>query len=154
MNFEIKDLDNLMKDYPEDIELWGKEFSIDPKDQKKAEDKIGLPFTSSYKWFLSNLGGGELFGDEIYSIYNTGSDREICTGDIVYNHVCNIDNGLYVKDRLYFFTTSLGESFYFNYKHFQNGECPIFIGSHTEEGALYAANFYGFLVKFITTGLQ
>ncbi|EJF93503.1 hypothetical protein ME9_01301 [Bartonella taylorii 8TBB] len=35
---------------------------------EKAEKALGLQFTSSYKVFLKKYGGGEIGGDEVFSI--------------------------------------------------------------------------------------
>jgi hypothetical protein len=50
---------------------------------KKAEKRLNVEFPMSYKWWLSNYNGGEVFGEEIYSVYGIDFDS-VVGGDIVY----------------------------------------------------------------------
>lgn len=50
---------------------------------ERAEIAIDIPFPVSYKWWLMNYGGGEIGGEEIFSVY--GEDfGAVVGGDIVY----------------------------------------------------------------------
>lgn len=47
----------------------------------RAEEAIGMRLPKSYRWWLENYSGGEIGGEEIYSIY--GEDFDSVTGDDV-----------------------------------------------------------------------
>ncbi|WP_375610943.1 MULTISPECIES: SMI1/KNR4 family protein [unclassified Bartonella] len=114
---------------------------------KTAENTLGLQFTSSYKNFLKNYGGGEIGGEEIFSIY------EICAGipagDIVYRNLLDRRDGFTDPKQLVICTTDFGETFYFDYKQFRDGECPLYLKYTSEDSEYYASNFYEFLCKRI-----
>lgn len=48
-----------------------------------AESALGFRLPESYKWWLRNFSGGEVGGEEIYSIYCDDFDS-VSGGDIVY----------------------------------------------------------------------
>ena len=50
---------------------------------EKAEKRLKNKFPETYKWWLRNYNGGEVYGEEIYSIYGMDFDSVI-GGDIVY----------------------------------------------------------------------
>lgn len=50
----------------------------------KAEAALGIKFPSSYRRFLQDLGYAEMFGDEIYSIYEEPVDSA-CLGIVQQN---------------------------------------------------------------------
>ncbi len=60
---------------------------------EKAEETLALQFTSSSKSFLKNYGGGEIGGEEIFSIYEVCAD--IPSGDIVYRNLLDRRDGVY-----------------------------------------------------------
>ncbi len=66
----------------------------------KAETRLALKLPDSYKWWLKCYSGGEISGEEIYSIYEMDFDS-VCGGDIVYMSIVNGRNGLCGKDRLF-----------------------------------------------------
>src|SRR5579863_9695987 len=49
----------------------------------RAESVLGFMLPGSYKWWLRNYGGGEIGGEEIYSIYCEDFDS-VVGGDIVH----------------------------------------------------------------------
>ncbi|WP_330168717.1 SMI1/KNR4 family protein [Bartonella grahamii] len=114
---------------------------------KTAENTLDLQFTSSYKSFLKNYGGGEIGGEEIFSIY------EICAGipagDIVYRNLLDRRDGFTNLKQLVISTTDFGETFYFDYTQFQDGECPLYLKFPSSDPQYYASNFYEFLCKRI-----
>ena len=116
----------------------------------KAEEKLGIILPNSYKWFLKSYGGGEIAGEEIYSIY--GMDFEKATGgDIVYIYLMNRRHELFGIDKLTICDNDGEEIFYFaTNQPNSDGEYPIYRIDHiegTEE--LYANNFLEFLMKRI-----
>lgn len=58
---------------------------VDPEHITAAEKAIGSPLPASYKWWLANYGGGEIGGEEIFSVYAENPDQ-ISGGDIVRNY--------------------------------------------------------------------
>lgn len=50
---------------------------------EKAESALGFSLPESYKWWLRNYSGGEVGGEEIYSIYCEDFDS-VVGGDVVY----------------------------------------------------------------------
>lgn len=121
---------------------------VDPSWIIKAEIKLNINFTNSYKWFLDNFYGGEIAGEEIYSIYGMEFD-EINGGDIVYQNLISRKNKLSENNELIISETDLGEVFFFNYSYYKNRECPIYIRIPNGDTLYYAEDFYEFLYKRI-----
>ena len=113
-----------------------------------AESALNRKLPESYKWFLKRYAGGEVGGEEIYSIY--GIPFESANGgDIVFQHLMNRKAGLLDDSKLVISETDLGEVFFIDYTNFKNGECPIYLRLPSGEHMLYAENFYEFLGKRI-----
>ncbi|MET3590585.1 hypothetical protein ABID23_001701, partial [Bartonella silvatica] len=104
---------------------------------KTAENTLGLQFTSSYKNFLKNYGGGEIGGEEIFSIY--GICAGIPAGDIVYRNLLDRRDGFTDPKQLVICTTDFGETFYFDYTQFRDGECPLYLKYTSEDSEYYAS---------------
>jgi hypothetical protein len=120
----------------------------------KAENKLGLPLTDSYKWFLREYGGGEIGTEEIYSIYGIDFDK-VVGGDIVYHYFLNQKNsGILKKNEVEVCATDFGEVFFFDYSQFENNECPIYLRFSDEMKTPYASDFYDFLYKRIIAHLS
>jgi antitoxin YobK len=49
---------------------------------RRAEAALGFSLPKDYKWWLRNYGGGEIGGEEIFSIYGQDFD-EVVGGDVV-----------------------------------------------------------------------
>lgn len=115
---------------------------------KKAEERLGLRFSRSYRWFLENYRGGEICGEEIYSVYGEPFD-DVNGGDIVYHHIIDVRNGHARKHALAVSATDLGEYFFFDYSRLNGDEVPIrvTVGSSTSD---YAEDFHEFLRKRIS----
>ena len=43
----------------------------------KAEERLGFELPETYKWWLKNYGGGEIYGEEIFSIYEEDFDTVV-----------------------------------------------------------------------------
>nr|WP_307761807.1 SMI1/KNR4 family protein [Telluria cellulosilytica] len=113
-----------------------------------AENALNRKLPESYKWFLKRYAGGEVGGEEIYSIY--GIPFESANGgDIVFHHLMNRKAGLLDDSKLVISETDLGEVFFFDYMNFKDGECSIYLRLPSGEHILYAENFYEFLGKRI-----
>lgn len=113
----------------------------------KAETALNRILPVSYKRFLREYAGGEIGGEEIYSIYGMSFDS-VNGGDIVFHHLVNRKNGMLDDSKLEISTDDIDGTFFFDYKEFQNGECPIYLW--LPSGSVrYADNFYEFLCKRI-----
>jgi hypothetical protein len=114
---------------------------------QKAQDRLQITFPPSYSWWLKNYGGGEVFGDEIYSIYELDFD-EVVGGDIVYINELDRKN-LSNPDKLIIQRNDLGETFYFDLlQKNKDGEHSVyreFCGDVNK----YADSFLQFLEKRI-----
>ncbi|WP_375653337.1 SMI1/KNR4 family protein [Bartonella sp. MR110HLJHH] len=146
--YTLDDVAQLVDKYSDIINFGTAEDAPDDVWIKRAEETLGLQFTSSYKSFLKNYGGGEIGCEEIFSIY--GVDFEtVYGGDIVYNRLTEMKSGLAKPQQLVVSRTDFGETFYFDYTQFQDGECPLYLRFPPSDPQYYASNFYEFLCKRI-----
>jgi hypothetical protein len=122
--------------------------AVDDEWLMRAEAALNRKLAQSYKWFLKRYAGGELGGEEIYSIYGVPFESAN-GGDIVFQHLMNRKAGLLDDSKLAISETDHGEVFFFDYKYFKDGECPIYLRLPSGEAVLYAENFYEFLAKRI-----
>ncbi|USP02714.1 SMI1/KNR4 family protein [Bartonella taylorii] len=146
--YTLADVTKLVEKYNDRINFGTADDGVDDVLIEKAEKTLGLQFTTSYKSFLKNYGGGEIGYEEIMSVYLI--DFEIArSDDIVYNHLTDIKNGLAKPQQLVVNRTDFGETFYFDYTQFQDGECPLYLRFPPSDPQYYASNFYEFLCKRI-----
>ncbi|KLU14849.1 MULTISPECIES: SMI1/KNR4 family protein [Xenorhabdus] len=106
---------------------------------EKAESALSLVLPNDYKWFLENFGGGDICGDEIYSIYCIPFEEAV-GGDLIYQNT--IANNYLNEGRLVVSNTDFGEEFYFDTKELK----AIYVALG-EEHKLYASDFIEFLYK-------
>jgi hypothetical protein len=90
----------------------------------------------------------KLEGKRFYSIYGVPFESAN-GGDIVFQHLINRKAGVLDDSKLVISETDLGEVFFFDYRNFKNGECPVYLRLPSGEHVLYAENFYEFLGKRI-----
>ncbi|MEO3408278.1 SMI1/KNR4 family protein [Mucilaginibacter sp. CAU 1740] len=113
----------------------------------KAQERLRAIFPPSYIWWLKNYGGGDVLGDEIYSIYELDFDT-VVGGDIVYM------NELRRKDpsdnnRLVIQVTGHSEVFYFDLSAKNSSlEYPVF-KEYIDCNVIYAESFLDFLKRRI-----
>lgn len=108
----------------------------------KAEERLHFIFPDTYKWWLKNYMGGEIYGEEIFSIY--GLDFDIVVGgDIVYINELNREEGFSNSDQLVICEGEDG-MFYFQKQKSLTNELAVF-----RDGEYYASNFTEFLLKRI-----
>ncbi|MDX5630841.1 MULTISPECIES: SMI1/KNR4 family protein [unclassified Brenneria] len=105
----------------------------------KAEHALGVTLPDNYKWFLSEFGGGEICGEEIYSIYGVPFDEAV-GGDLVYQNT--IANNNVILGRIVLSSTDFGEDFYFKINDFDK----VYIAIDNRE-ELYAEDFIEYLYK-------
>ena len=108
----------------------------------KAEERLHFIFPESYKWWLKNYMGGEIYGEEIFSIY--GLDFDSVVGrDIVYINELNREEGFSNSEQLVICEGEDG-MFYFQKQESLTDELAVF-----RDGEYYASNFIEFLIKRI-----
>ncbi|UTO28990.1 SMI1/KNR4 family protein [Bartonella harrusi] len=145
--YTLDDVRELVDKYNDIINFRTEENVADDLLIEKAEKALGLQFTSSYKSFLKKYVGGEIGGEEIYSLYKEcGAD--IPGGDIVFQNLNDRKDGFVTPEQLVV-SYDLDETFYFDYTQFRDGECPLYVRFADEECEYYASNFYEFLCKRI-----
>jgi len=147
-NITLSDVADSISKHSEVVDFGNAENAVDSTWIEQAEKILGLPLTSSYKMFLKEYVGGEIGGEEIYSIYGMDFDT-VCGGDIVYQYLTDVKNGVAKPNQLVVSETDFGEVFYFDYSQFKNGECPILQRLPSGSSCHYADNFYEFLCKRI-----
>lgn len=108
----------------------------------KAEERLHFIFPESYKWWLKNYMGGEIYGEEIFSIYGLDFDR-VVGGDIVYINELNRKEGFSNSEQLVICEGEDG-MFYFQKQESLTNELAVF-----RDGEYYASNFIEFLLKRI-----
>ncbi|MCB9230397.1 MAG: SMI1/KNR4 family protein [Bacteroidia bacterium] len=132
--------------HPDSYEFGSVEDGVSLKWIKMAEQRLGVTFPDSYKWWLQNYRGGEIFGDEVYSVYGLPFDQ-VVGGDIVYVNELARKNGELQPTQLLILENDQGNGYYLDLKKMNSdGECPVF---ERLSGALYAANFLEFIQKYI-----
>ena len=114
---------------------------------EKAEKRLGLKFPPSYIWWLKHYSGGEVNGEEIFSIYELDFDSVI-GGDVVYINKLNRANGSSDHSMVVIQETDFGETYFFYLPEIDDkGETPVFLNTIENK---YADNFVDFLIRKIT----
>jgi hypothetical protein len=108
----------------------------------KAEERLHFIFPESYKWWLKNYMGGEIYGEEIFSIYGLDFDS-VVGGDVVYINELNREEGFSNSEQLVICEGEDG-MFYFQKQESLTNELAVF-----RDGEYYASNFIEFLLKRI-----
>ena len=108
----------------------------------KAEERLHFIFPESYKWWLKNYMGGEIYGEELFSIYGLDFDR-VVGGDIVYINELNREEGFSNSEQLVICEGEDG-MFYFQKQESLTNELAVF-----RDGEYYASDFIEFLLKRI-----
>ena len=110
-----------------------------------AEKRLNVKFPNSYKWWLRNYRGGEIYGEEIYSIFGLDFDT-VVGGDIVYiNELSRKENSDW-EDKLIICEPN-DELFYFDLSQgISDGEYPVYEYFTKTQ---YSINFIEFLKRRI-----
>jgi hypothetical protein len=120
----------------------------------KAEERLGFSLPESYKWWLKNYGGGEVFGYEIFSVYEDDFD-EVDGGDIV--QMYERSKGEIGKRYIPLCATDEEFFCFLVSDNIENNEYPVYDLNETvynlkgiiKEKNKYADNFLDFLYNFI-----
>lgn len=117
---------------------------------KKAEQKLNVSLPPSYKWWLKNYGGGEINGEEIFSIYEQEFEDAV-GGDIVYIALVNRQNNIFSQEKLFICDPGNDEAWYFDLNQKDlTGEYPVYVFDYQDNSSnLYAKDFVDFLMKRI-----
>ncbi len=148
MNFAMNELQQLINKSSDIVDFGTADDAVDEEWILKAESALGRPLPDSYKWFLRQYAGGEVGGEEIYSLYGMPFES-VNGGDIVFQYLANRNSGLLDDSKLVVSETDLGEVYFFDYSNFKDGECPIKLRLPSGEAVPYATDFYEFLSKRI-----
>lgn len=107
-----------------------------------AQKRLNVSFPPSYIWWLKNYGGGEIIGDEIYSVYEK---ENAVGGDIVYVNELDRKNGFFNETQLTIQNNDFGETYYFDLlQQAPDGECPVYRDFGGDK-SFYAKDFLDFL---------
>ena len=109
---------------------------------RKAEERLNFTFPQTYKWWLKNYMGGEIYGEEIFSNYGLDFDSVI-GGDIVYINELNRKQGFSNSDQLVICEGEDG-MFYFQKQESLTDDLAVF-----RDSEYYASEFIEFLIKRI-----
>jgi hypothetical protein len=113
-----------------------------------AQKRLNLKFPPSYVWWLKNYGGGEILGEEVFSIYESDSDA-LKPGDVIYVNELNRKRQFSDINQLVIQETDQSEMFYLDVQKADNtGEYPVYC-SFGQKTYPYADNFLDFLAKRI-----
>jgi len=113
---------------------------------QRAEAALAVEFPPTYRWWLRNYGGGEVGGEEIYSVYGENFDT-VVGGDVVYMNRTKQANGLLTQSQLAICHSDVDGLFYFDVSlRDDNRECPI---RSAATARVYAQDFIEFLEKRI-----
>ncbi|WP_273783005.1 SMI1/KNR4 family protein [Bartonella sp. ML69XJBT] len=151
--YNLSDVTQLVSKYSDSVDFGSTDEAVDDVLIEKAEGILKLQFTTSYKSFLKNYGRAEICGEEILSVYNTNFEI-IRSDDIVYKNLNYRKNGFATPQQLIVSRTDFGETFFFDYSQFQNGECALYFDFPPKDPQYYASNFYEFLCKRIIANLE
>jgi len=110
----------------------------------KAQKRLNVIFPPSYIWWLKNYGGGEILGDEIFSVYERD---EVVGGDVVYMNELDRKNKRAMDSELMIQNTDFGEIYFLDLTQVdEHGESPVY---NKTTGKKYADDFLDFLKKKI-----
>lgn len=113
---------------------------------ENAQYRLNVRFPPSYIWWLQTYKGGEINGEEIFSVYDPRS-KHLPGGDIVYVNELQKKFGFFVADHLVIQSNDFGEDYYFDLSQVDaDGENPIYV---SPGGIKYASNFLDFLKRKI-----
>lgn len=113
---------------------------------EKAQARLGVVFPASYRWWLQHYGGGQIYGDEVFSIYERDFDQ-VVGGDVVYVNERARTDGSWPAEHLLIMHTDQAQYFYLDLTQISNvPEPPVYV-SQGKSTRLYAANFFDFLEK-------
>lgn len=113
---------------------------------ERAQSRLGVRFPPSYIWWLRNYKGGEINGDEIFSVYEVDFNK-VVGGDLVYMNELDRKDGFSSPNELVIQHNDQGEDYYFDLNQVdETGESPIYVKPARSK---YADNFLDFIRRKI-----
>ena len=111
-----------------------------------AEARLQVKFPPSYIWWLKNFRGGDINGDEIFSVYGIDFDT-VVGGDVVYMNELRRRCGFSTDRQLVIQNNDQGEMYFFGLDEVDgNDEYPVYV----DPGSIrYADNFLDFIRRKI-----
>lgn len=114
----------------------------------RAEAALGCTFPPSYRWFLETYGGGQIHGDDVFSIYQLPFDQ-VVGGDVVAATLRDRGLGLITATDISICATDFGELFVLDGRlRTEDGECLVvrITGQNREA---FADSFADFIIRFV-----
>lgn len=117
----------------------------------RAEERLGVKFPPSYRWWLETYGGGAFGDQDVFTILQLEFE-DACGPDIVYQSENNVANGTAIENGLVVFQPeSSDELYYFDLSSPSgSGEYPVMrwdMESGTTER--FAPSFDQFMLKLV-----
>ncbi len=112
-----------------------------------AERKLDMKLPESYKWWLKNYNGGEIFGDEIFSIYEQENPGY---GDIVGSYKINQRDEDFPDNIVEIFSANEGDELYYFDKNEKRSDGELSVYEYYDAEKPYAKDFIEFLKKQLT----
>ena len=114
-----------------------------------AEAALGISLPPSLRWWLKNYGGGEVLGEEIYSIYGQDFDT-VVGGDLVRQYRALRSEGVVTSLQLPICHSDIDGLFFIDKSRVdESGESPVVSAATRSD---YAVDFSDFLAKRIAMG--
>ena len=114
----------------------------------RAEHELGVLLPPSYRWWLQNYRGGEVCGEEIFSVYEIEFDAISGGGDIVYMYRVHQKSKQFKPYEIVICSSDIDGSFFLDTSSpDSDSECPV---KSSVTGGVYARNFAEFLLERIS----
>lgn len=144
-NLNIELLKKLVSDNTDIVDFAPFGEGVNPKRIQEVENKLGLSFSISFKWWLENYAGGTIGDDEIYSIYDEKHDN-VPGGNIVFMRNLYLKQPGNNKNELIILDNIFGTYYFDLTSKDSNYEYLIF---EKKSNKVYATDFIDFLIKRI-----
>ena len=114
-------------------------FGVSDDIIKKAEEKLEFTFPKEYKLWLKNYGWGEIYGEDIFGLYNTDFNSY---PNVVFTNLKMKQENFISENELAIQMNDLAEIYFFEKDN--NEQVFVKFGNLKE---LYADSFFDFLIK-------
>lgn len=116
---------------------------------EKAQTRLKVVFPASYCWWLQHYRGGQIYGDEVFSIYEQDFDQ-VVGGAVVFVNEHARANDHWPTEHLLIMQTDQAQEFYIDLTQTIDATGPPVYVSQGKNTSLYAANFLDFLEKQVS----
>lgn len=114
-------------------------FGVSDDIIKKAEEKLEFTFPKEYKLWLKNFGWGDIYGEDIFGLYNTDFNSY---PNVVFTNLKMKQENFISENELAIQMNDLAEIYFFEKDN--NEQVFVKFGNLKE---LYADSFFDFLIK-------